>query len=167
MDHVNGSKSLWDEAYNEVCKSHKGLMGWFEETLCSLQRPVQGATVDNQGQERQRNIQQLAKEKSMILGENRTRFSCWGHDIIIRDRFKTAIDLMLKFKGIVDIAVQANSAAALAWSGGVVILQVSLLAFERSCQIEPRSLPVQATHNVVHSSFETLFSTTKTPWKDY
>lgn len=157
-NHMNGPTSLWDEAYSEVYQRDKTLMAWFEDFLWSSQTSVRGPTAGNEGKERQ--IQKLVEEKSMILQENRTRFSCWGHTVVVRDQFMNAIDLMLKFKGIIDVAIQANSAAALAWSGGVVVLQVSF-------EIELRFLSFEATHNAIHSSSKTFSRTTKKPWTDY
>lgn len=154
-NHMNGPPSLWAEAYREVCQRDKTLMAWFEDVLWSSQTSVGGPTAGDEGKERQ--IQKLLQDKSTILEENRTRFSCWGHTAVVRDQVLKAIDLMLKFKGIIDVAVQANSAAALAWSGGVVMLQVGL-------KLKERFLLRQPTHNAVHSSFKTFSRTIKKPW---
>lgn len=117
--------SLWDEAYKKFCEENKSLVHDFEEYLLESQNPSSDRIIISRGPERQGEIEKLAKDKLDALETNRLHFSVWGKEIVVRDQLKKVLKFILTCKDVISAAISAEPGASIAWSGALVILQVS------------------------------------------
>ncbi|KAL6883113.1 hypothetical protein HDV57DRAFT_509346 [Trichoderma longibrachiatum] len=136
-------KSLWDRAYDGLKEENARLVQEYEELL-SKELQADGASDDDisdtrpdDGSVKRENqiaganpelrleqLEQVASKGLQQLDEDRTRYSIFGHEFILRDRLTQATRFVQNIKAVIDEAVKASSEASLAWAGVCVILPV-------------------------------------------
>lgn len=124
--------SLWDEAYKKFCEENKSLVHDFEEYLLESKNPSSDKIIISSGPERQGEIEKLAKDKLDALETSRLHFSVWGREIVVRDQLQKVLKFILACKDVISTAISAEPGASIAWSGALVILQVSTARVCRS-----------------------------------
>ncbi|KAL7806803.1 hypothetical protein V8C44DRAFT_360370 [Trichoderma aethiopicum] len=136
-------KSLWDHAYDRLKEENAQLVQGYEELL-SKELQADGAldedisdTRNDEGSVKRENqiadanpelrleqLKQVASRGLQQSDENKTKFSIFGHEFVLRDQLTQATRLVQHIKSVIDEAVKASSEASLAWAGVCVILPV-------------------------------------------
>lgn len=126
-DRVAKPSSLWDEAYKKLLQNEKSLIDAFEKYLAESQNQASSDLQREEGTQRQKTIQKLAQDKLDELSRKHqgSKVTVWGQEIVLRKQIQKSIKVILIFKDVIALAVSACSGAALAWSGTLVVLQVS------------------------------------------
>jgi hypothetical protein len=121
------SKSLWDEAYEQLVDETPDLVKALENDLLQLQNQQPGTKAATT----ERRLQRLVQQRLSDIEASRLGFTVGGKRLLVREQAGKIVHAIISVKDVISAAVVAEPHAALAWAGVLVFLNVG--SCSRSC----------------------------------
>ncbi|KAH9231986.1 hypothetical protein K456DRAFT_405531 [Colletotrichum gloeosporioides 23] len=124
---------LWSRAYEALREEDAQLVEHYEILLSrELEGTCQqhdderrhGNRIDTDSDKRYAQLKTITDRGLRRADDNRTKYTLFGHQFILRDQVQQAAQFVQTMKGIVGEAVKASSEASLVWAGICVLLPV-------------------------------------------
>lgn len=121
------SKSLWDQAYDDLRKEHRELVESFEQMLMS--EPEMGESTVLEGEDtskREEQMSALVESKLKAMNEKQWRFKVCGRVVEVRERVDRIVKVVLVAKESISSAAYIDPLhAGIPWAGVCMLLPVS------------------------------------------
>jgi N-terminal domain of NWD NACHT-NTPase len=125
--------SLWDDAYNILKTKQPKVIDAYEKDLLASGDSKTGDVPVAEGKPgefelfKEERLKQLARRNLEDVTNSRWKITVRGHEYVVGEEFSKAIKTILSAKDIISSIASLEPHASMAWSGVMVLLQVSSL----------------------------------------
>ncbi|KAL4906329.1 hypothetical protein BDW74DRAFT_177343 [Aspergillus multicolor] len=116
---ADASKSLWDEAYEQLVDEAPDLVTALENDLLQSQSHDSAVKPESSTQRR---LQSLVQQRLADIEGSRMGFTVGGKRVLVREQAANIIHAIISVKDFISAAVSAEPHASLAWAGVLVFL---------------------------------------------